>query len=134
MRIYKKIFTLPILFVFLTAAASKSPSGQRFHPGIRCGFLLPHFTITTARSNDSIDPAKQVNQPIVITNSMEVGRMWASIASRINAVVAAYSEAIGELSIDSMALPTYEWINPGSTNIRYNADSRQHIRAPNITE
>ena len=51
-----------------------------------------------------------------------------------NAVVAAYSEAIGELSIDSMALPTYEWINQGSTNIRYNADSRQHIRVPNITE
>lgn len=52
-------------------------------------FLFLVLTMMAAIISDSIEPKKHVVHPIVVTNSMPEGRIRASIASRIRAVVVA---------------------------------------------
>lgn len=79
---------------------------------------LPTDVITTARINESNDPAKHVNHPMPLINSMLLGSTRASIASRIRSIVGAYYDDMGEDSSVDMALLTYDVMNPGSTNVR----------------
>lgn len=78
-------------------------------------FLFLVLTIMVAMMSERIDPKKQVVHPIVVTNSIPEGRIRASIASRMRAVVVAYWSLSGELSIEAMAAVTYSYTKPGST-------------------
>lgn len=92
LRSYEKISTLRAEFSDLI---------QKDAP--RATFLLPWVRIR-AMKREIIEPVKHVNQAIVERNSKPEGRIWASIASFINATVESCSEAIGDDSITSIAL------------------------------
>lgn len=94
---------------------------------------LPVFTIISDKTRDSMDPVKEVSQPMVLTNSIPLGSIWASIASRIKLVVDSYRDDNGEDSIVAIASLTYALTKPGSTNIMYNAENKEQISVPNMT-